>query len=283
MSATAIEKHKPQDVAAPQSETVALLNVIERMVKDPSVDVMKVEKLFDLQERIITRNAEAAYNQALATMQPLLPEVEQKGMNDHTHKSYAKWEDIHEAIAAILSQHGFALTFRTAEANNKVTVTAILRHRDGHKDETSLSLPADIGAGRNAVQAIGSSLSYGKRYTACAILNIRSRGEDDDGKAATKKSGSRVAGAVTANDVGRQVREDVARGDEPGLEIADYSKDPEWDDLKQDMNSTCETRADVDVWWKKQKAMKQRKPHFAKAFHQQVVLPTWHDLPEIPA
>ena len=281
---SALTKHQePKGEVIAPSEAANLLAVIERMVRDPQVDVTKVERMFDLQERIIARNAEAAYNEALATMQPLLPEVEQNGQNTHTKTRYAKWEDIHEAIAPILSDHGFALTFRTAEANSKVTVTAILRHRGGHKDETSLSLPTDTGAGRNAVQAVGSSLSYGKRYTACAILNIRTRGEDDDGKNATKRSGAKVAGGSTSmTQIGKDVTEDVANGDEPGLQITDFTKDPQWEELELDLRNTCETRSDVDAWWKKQKELKQKKPHLCKAFAAQVVRPVWNDLPEVP-
>ena len=48
-------------------------------------------------------------------------------------------------------------------------------------------LPADISGGKNPLQAIGSSTSYGKRYTAGALLNITSRGEDDDGWAGGAK------------------------------------------------------------------------------------------------
>jgi hypothetical protein len=48
-------------------------------------------------------------------------------------------------------------------------------------------LPHDSTGSKNAVQAVGSSTSYGKRYTACALLNITSRGEDDDGETAAKK------------------------------------------------------------------------------------------------
>ncbi len=48
-------------------------------------------------------------------------------------------------------------------------------------------LPHDATGSKNAVQAIGSSTAYGRRYTACALLNISSRlsaDADDDGKAA---------------------------------------------------------------------------------------------------
>ena len=40
--------------------------------------------------------------------------------------------------------------------------------------------PAEASGNRNAVQAVASSVSYGKRYTASALLNLTSHGEDDD-------------------------------------------------------------------------------------------------------
>ena len=43
-----------------------------------------------------------------------------------------------------------------------------------------MSLPVDFTGSKNPVQAIGSSTSYGKRYVAAALLNLTSRGEEDD-------------------------------------------------------------------------------------------------------
>ncbi|MGH8466303.1 MAG: ERF family protein, partial [Pseudomonas sp.] len=45
---------------------------------------------------------------------------------------------------------------------------------------TTMSLPADIGKGRNDVQAVGSSTTYGKRYVMCALLNITTSDVRDD-------------------------------------------------------------------------------------------------------
>ncbi|WP_185835578.1 ERF family protein [Pseudomonas aeruginosa] len=39
---------------------------------------------------------------------------------------------------------------------------------------------ADTSGNKNAVQAVASSVSYGKRYTAGALLNFTTHGEDDD-------------------------------------------------------------------------------------------------------
>jgi len=47
-----------------------------------------------------------------------------------------------------------------------------------------MALPIDSSGAKNNVQGWGSSVSYGKRYTCFALLNISARGEDDDGKSA---------------------------------------------------------------------------------------------------
>jgi hypothetical protein len=102
--------------------------------------------------------------------------------------TYAKWEDINDAIRPVLHEHGFALSFRVKRVENAISVTGILSHEDGHSEETTLELPSDTSGSKNAVQAVGSSLSYGKRYTAMALLNITSRApmdRDDDGLADT--------------------------------------------------------------------------------------------------
>jgi hypothetical protein len=174
-------------VAPVVSETAAILSVIERAAMNPDVDIDKMERLLQMQERIVARNAKAAYSNALAAMQPELPEVSQHGEIKHkkdgpVQSRYARWEDIHEAISPKLAEYGFALSFRTNVTDTRIIVTAILSHRDGHSEETSLPLPTDASGSKNAVQAVGSSVSYGKRYTACAILNIRTRGDDDGGK-----------------------------------------------------------------------------------------------------
>ena len=144
-----------------------------------------------MQKEMIALRAEAAFNEAMAEMQPKLPviarngriEIKEKGGNRVIQSTkYALWEDINEAIVPILGAHGFSLTFKTGMTDDgRVKVTGELKHRDGHKEVTVMVLPHDSTGSKNAVQAIGSSTSYGKRYAAEALLNITSRGQDDDG------------------------------------------------------------------------------------------------------
>lgn len=194
----AVAVQEAPQVPAVTSEAGALISMIERAARDPSVDIDKMERLFLLQERMDAQRAKAAYLSALAEMQPELPVIDKRGEISRKAKDdsgvkqtakptkFAKWEDVVEAITPIISKHGFSLSFRI-EQDARVKVTAVLGHRDGHSEETSMSLGIDDSGAKNNMQGWGSSVSYGKRYTAFALLNIVARGEDDDGKAAGEK------------------------------------------------------------------------------------------------
>ena len=107
--------------------------------------------------------------------------------NDRLISQYARWdEDIHPVLKPILHEHGFSLSFRTSTKQG-VSVEAVLAHSQGHSERTSIDLPSDTSGSKNAVQAVASSVSYGKRYTAGALLNLATGGQDDDGKAAGQK------------------------------------------------------------------------------------------------
>ncbi|WNZ54812.1 ERF family protein [Microbulbifer sp. MKSA007] len=164
--------------AQPASEATQMLAVIERVAANPEADIDKLERLLDMQERVMNRNAEQAFNAALAQMQNELPTVAETA-EGHNGK-YAPLEKINETVRPALQKHGFAVTFRTKQQNNAVEIIAVLSHREGHHEETSLILPLDTSGKKNTVQAIGSTVSYGKRYALCALLNI-STGEDTDG------------------------------------------------------------------------------------------------------
>ena len=69
-------------------------------------------------------------------------------------------------------------------------VTAIITHKDGHREQSTGLYPFDKSGSKNDIQAVGSAISYGKRYQQNALLNITTHGEDDDGFASQKKIGA---------------------------------------------------------------------------------------------
>ena len=61
------EKTQRQEIipANTQEQSNALISMIERVVSNPDMDVQKLEKLLDMQERILAKSAEMAFNNAM--------------------------------------------------------------------------------------------------------------------------------------------------------------------------------------------------------------------------
>ncbi len=167
-------------------QAAAILSMIERAAVNPAVDIDKMERLFEMHRQAQASQARAAFDNAMAAMQPHLPIIEERGEIKNSagkaQSTYALWEDINEALRPILAEYCFALSFRVKTETGRVSVTGILAGH-GHREETSIDLPIDTSGSKNSVQSVGSSTSYGQRYTAKLLLNITSRGADDDGKA----------------------------------------------------------------------------------------------------
>jgi hypothetical protein len=175
-----------------RADAAALLRVVERAAAAPDVDLGRLDHLTTVYERALAREVEATFNAALAKLQPKLPVLEERGEitgpDGDVKATYATWEDTVEAIRPLLARHGFSLSFKAgrAAAVGYLSVMGVLRHAAGHKEEAELQLPADTSGDKIAVQAIGSTVTYGQRYVAKMLLNLTSRGADDDGAAAGK-------------------------------------------------------------------------------------------------
>ncbi|MDI1301984.1 MAG: ERF family protein [bacterium] len=176
-----------QENALVHQDQSAVLSIIQAAARDPNVDIDKMERLLQMHERMVAKNAEVEFANSLSQMQQELPVIRERGAiknkNGGDQSTYALWEDINEEIKPVLARHGFSLSFRS-DTSQGITVIGVLTHRAGHKETTSILLPADNSGSKNTVQAIASSISYGKRYTAGCLLNFTSTGEDDDGQSA---------------------------------------------------------------------------------------------------
>lgn len=154
-----------------------------------------LERLLALQERWEAGQARKAFDAAIAEAKAEIPIVA-KNATGHNSKRYADFAAYAAALKPILAKHGLSYRFRT-DQSDKIMVTCILSHRDGHSEESSLSGPADASGSKNAIQAIGSTLTYLQRYTLVQALGLAA-GDDDDGKA-----GGIGDGAITEQQAAR--------------------------------------------------------------------------------
>jgi hypothetical protein len=183
-------KPEPQAMTAPTVDTDDSVSMFERLARDPNVDVEKIERLIGMQERIMAHKARAAFNAAFAQMQGELPIIDEKGqilVNGQLRSRFGKHEDIQEAVKPILAKFGFAINHKNRRLENgRHLIIGVLRHREGHSEEDEFECPPDASGGKNDVQAIGSTREYGRRYTTISLLNIVTKGVDDDGKGSSK-------------------------------------------------------------------------------------------------
>ncbi len=178
-------------VPAEDIKPASLVQIIERMASDPTVDIDKFERFMAMHERMIANQARSEFFAAFANMQGDIPQitgltgkVTSGPMNGST---YATNEDVQRIVRPVLQRHGFGLTFRTEfPTPTTVKIIGILGHKGGHVEQTEFVSAADNTGSKNAVQALGSTISYGIRYTSRALLNITSGEVDDDGQRSGK-------------------------------------------------------------------------------------------------
>ena len=164
-----------------EGEASSLLSVIARAAANPEVDPEKMRALLQLQRDTMADRARAAYRAALSKLQAELPQVEKTGrieVKGNLRARYAKLEDIDRAIRPLCAAHGFSFSFD--QKGN--TYSCEMSHEGGHAETKTITLPVDQSDYRTAVQSVGSTTSYARRYLLGMHLNLVTKDEDDDGQ-----------------------------------------------------------------------------------------------------
>lgn len=176
-----------QMVAQSVDTAAGIVAVIERAAMNPDVDIEKMERLLAMQERIMDRNAEAAFAAAMTSVQSKLPTVFRASDNTQTGSKYAKHEAMAKAIKPIYTAEGFSITFSEGDSPKErhIRIVGILRHSAGHKEMHHVDLPLDNAGIKGTVNktethATGSTFSYGRRYLTLLMFDVAT-GDDNDG------------------------------------------------------------------------------------------------------
>jgi hypothetical protein len=149
--------------------------------------------VLDMRTEMMDRDAEVAFSAAMSDVQSEMRPVLAESENKQTSSKYAKLDAIAKAIDPIISKHGFSKSFGQGETDkqNHYRVTMELRHRAGFKKDYFLDVPVDAAGmagkiNKTATHALGSTMSYGRRYIKLMAFDIAT-GDDDDGNSATHR------------------------------------------------------------------------------------------------
>ncbi|MGF6434352.1 ERF family protein [Bradyrhizobium elkanii] len=183
---------------------VTPMALIERAMSS-GADMAVIEKFVELHERWEKNQARKSFDEAISGAKAEIPPI-QRNAKGHNDKRYADFAAIAKVVDPILSKHGLSYRFRTSQGE-RISVTCVLSHKSGHSEETTLSGPADASGSKNAIQAIGSTLTYLQRYSLVQMLGLAAS-NDDDGKSAAD-------GEMISQD---QVEQLIALADEVGAD-----------------------------------------------------------------
>jgi hypothetical protein len=212
-------------IPQPASEGAALIALIERAARDPSVDIDKMQRLLDMRHAMAQREAEQAFWTAMSAAQQEMRQVSADASNPSTRSRYASYAALDRALRPIYTRHGFALSFDTEDSPKPDHVRVVCDVacagyvRRYHRDIPADGAGAKGGAVMTRTHAAGSADTYGRRYILLGIFNIAvSQRDDDDGNAAGGQPGNgghlseqqidtiRSLIVDTASDIGRFCR-----------------------------------------------------------------------------
>lgn len=184
MSNTALEIQEPQGrevVNDAPKMTLAEMTPVQMAYQliSSGADFASVKEMMALSKELAADQAKQAFDKAIAAAKAKIPTIT-KNAKGHNSKSYANFAAYAAVVDPILGEHGLSYRFRT-EQTDRITVTCVLTHEGGHSEENSLSGPADSSGSKNAIQAIGSTLTYLQRYTLIQALGLAAS-DDDDGR-----------------------------------------------------------------------------------------------------
>lgn len=173
--------------AAPADNPLAILHLALQGGADPA----KLEKLMDLADRWKSDRAAEAFATAMNAAQSSMPCVVKDKANSFTSTKYASLENVNSVIRPVYTLNGFSLSYGTEDSKleGHVRVVCDVAHVGGCTRRYHLDLPMDGagakgGSNKSAAQAMGSSLSYARRYLALMIFNVTVADQDIDGNAA---------------------------------------------------------------------------------------------------
>lgn len=132
-------------------------------------NVVALDKLVGLYERMEVRKAEQSFTTAFVALQADLPTIVAKTVIQNRGK-YEKFEDVMHVVQPLLHKHGFTVSFSMDFNENRIIETCTLKHVGGHSQANSFAVRT--GKADSDSQADCKAATTAKRNALCNALNI---------------------------------------------------------------------------------------------------------------
>jgi hypothetical protein len=236
-----------RDPAAPSVAPPSVADALIELAKDPSIDADKLQRLIDMKYADEDRVSRQTYFEHWSVMQGEFESVQKsktvKNRDGDKLYAFAPIEDIVSMYGPIIARNGFGWRFKTETLEDGRRCTFCHVTGWGHEEINSVDLPIlDSTKTTNSMQQVGSSSTYGERYSFKAAFAVVIAGEDDDGveafELATIEKAAEALGTITLSQTADEVRENfsfyikLAASDDERL-LLSRAKEHQYDLLKE--------------------------------------------------
>jgi ERF superfamily len=141
---------------------------------------------------------------ALCAARAEFAQIKKEKTNPHFKSKYADLDAVIAATQPALSKNGLAIISMPMIASEASCLITRLYHVSGESIECSYSIPQGLKP-----QEIGSALTYARRYTLCALLNVTAEDDDDANSAGDrtlpKAQPAKTTGTITEKQITRMM------------------------------------------------------------------------------
>jgi hypothetical protein len=231
MNTNALEKTGEASQIPIQSESSAVLHMIERAARDPAVDMDKMLKLMAMRDQAEMKQSRRLFDESVAAAKAKIPPIT-RNATGHNNKKYADFAAIAAVVDPILGDNGLSYRFRTVQTDKAITVTCVL-FGHGHSEENTLTAPPDNSGNKSPIHSMGSTLTYLQRYTLVQALGLAAS-NDDDGKAAS------IAGVNTiTQEQADELRDLIEANGKNRAQFLKWAKVERIEDIRTDHYQSC--------------------------------------------
>lgn len=169
------------------------------MAKDEAINPEKLRALTDIQGTVIQqmreeqdREAKARFDRAFAEACRQMPIITKDEKIEHNGRFigwFKKYEDLRHIVDQVIHPLGLTVSHDCSEIDGGkggILVWTVITYMDSEntwsETRAKIPVPPDTGVAKGAGQALGSSKTYGERYSLTGAFGIVQKGLDRDGK-----------------------------------------------------------------------------------------------------
>jgi hypothetical protein len=149
-----------------------------------------MERLVNLQQRLMQQQAEEAFNIAIQRFQSACPVITKNATADAGKYSY-NFADLPHIAATIrphLEAAGLSYSFDSKLDTDRLRVTCTVHHIAGHSRTSTFEAKIDGPSAMSQLHKSASTLTYCRRYALTLALGLTTADTDDDGRGITTPS-----------------------------------------------------------------------------------------------